>query len=251
MADRQLYILSTHTALDKSDVVAIQDAAGAAELKLISLEELFEVINDFTANTSLLDADKILIYDAGTSSVNVATLAVLDTKKKTVHIPAGYMTAATTNGCAAIATSELTATTPELYSLDFDATSDEFALFGFAFPKSWNEGTITYRVWWTSTAADTDGVAWGLQGVALADGDAINTAFGTAVLVTDDALGTASDIYITAESAALTIAGSPAAGEYCYFRIYRDVSDANDDMAEDAQLVAVDIFYTVNSRDDT
>ena len=209
-------------------------------------------IYGLTEDTTIVDGDWIAKQDAtGSSEATRVSITNFSTMKKTVHIPASFMTPATTNGCASIVTTELTATTPELYSLDFDARSDEFALFGFPFPKSWNEGTVTYRVWWTSTAADTDGVAWGLQGVALADGDAINTAYGTAVLITDDALGTASDIYITAESTAITIAGTPAAGEYCYFRLYRDVSDDNDDMTEDARLIGIDLFYTVNSRDDT
>ena len=30
--------------------------------------------------------------------------------------------------------------------LDFDKDTDEFAQFSVAFPKSWNEGTITYQV---------------------------------------------------------------------------------------------------------
>lgn len=209
-------------------------------------------IYGLTEDTTIVDGDWIAKQDpTGSSEATRVSITNFSTRKKTIHISSSYMTPAITNGCAPLATTELTATTPELYSLDFDASSDEFALFGFAFPKSWNEGTISYRVWWTSTAADTDGVAWGFQGVALADGDAINTAYGTIVRVTDDALGTASDIYITAESAAVTIAGSPAAGEYCYFRIHRDVSDGNDDMAEDGKLIGIDIFYTVNSRDDT
>ena len=50
---------------------------------------------------------------------------------------------------------------------------------------------------------------------------------------------------MTVESGALTIAGSPAAGDLCYFNIERDVSDTNDDMAEDARLVGIKIFYTI------
>ena len=70
--------------------------------------------------------------------------------------------------------------------------------------------------------------------------------FGTAVVVTDDALGAAEDLMVTAESGAVTIAGSPAAGDLCYFNIERDVSDANDDMAEDAKLIGIKLFYTVD-----
>ena len=113
--------------------------------------------------------------------------------------------------------------------LDFDDGSDEHAQFQVAFPKSWNEGTVTFQVFWTTTASDTDGVAWGLQGVAVSDNDTIDVAYGSAVVVTDDALSAAEDLCVTAESGAVTIAGSPAAADMCFFRIFRDVSDGNDD----------------------
>ena len=41
-------------------------------------------------------------------------------------------------GCAALAQVELS-NGPEIKVLDFDASSDEFAQFTVAFPKSWNE----------------------------------------------------------------------------------------------------------------
>jgi len=152
-----------------------------------------------------------------------------------------------TNGCAAIASLDSGGNTgPDLYTLDFDDGSDEHAQFSVAFPSYWNEGTVTFKAYWTSEATDTDGVAWGLAGVALADSDSLNTAFGTGVVVTDDAISAAKDLYVTAESGAVTIAGSPAAGELCYFDVYRDVSDGNDDMTEDAKLIGIKLFYTID-----
>jgi hypothetical protein len=154
------------------------------------------------------------------------------------------------NGCAPITEVETTSGRPDMQVLDFDATSDEHAQFQIAFPKSWNEGTITFQVYWTTTASDTDGVAWGLQGVAVSDNDTIDVAYGTSVVVTDDALGAAEDQCVTAESGAVTIAGTPAIGDICYFRIFRDVSDANDDMTEDARLIGVKIFFTTDATND-
>jgi hypothetical protein len=70
------------------------------------------------------------------------------------------------------------------------------------------------------------------------------------VVVTDDALGAAEDLCVTSESGAITIAGSPAAGDMCFFRIFRDVSDANDDMAEDARLIGIKLFFTTDAAND-
>jgi hypothetical protein len=122
--------------------------------------------------------------------------------------------------------------------------------FQVAMPKGWDEGTVTYQVWWSSTATDTDGVAWGLQAVALSDNEAIDASWGTAVVVTDDAQSAAGEVYVTSASAAVTIAGTPAEGDVVFFRLFRDVSDANDDMTEDARLIGIKLFYTVTAAND-
>ena len=133
--------------------------------------------------------------------------------------------------------------------LDFDKDADEAAQFNVCFPKSWNLGTITYQVWWAGIAATT-GVAWGLQGVAVGDNGIIDVAYGTAVVVTDDAQGAVEELLVSAESGAVTIAGSPADNDLCYFRIFRDVSDGNDDMAGDARLLGVKLFFTTDAETD-
>jgi hypothetical protein len=159
------------------------------------------------------------------------------------------MISATTNGPAS---SQLeTSSNKQNYSvLDFDATTSESAHFQVAFPKSWNEGTITYQVWWSSTATDTDGVTWTLDAVAVSDNEAIDASWGTAVDIEDDCQGAAGEVYVSAESSAVTIAGTPAAGDLCCFRIARDVADDNDDAAEDARLIGIKLFYTTDAATD-
>ena len=223
------------------------------------------VLNDLAAAAVNVANDSIAIIDADASNATkkesiadlatavagsgiTATSGVLSNDvigKQSIWVPATAMYPTNTGGCAAIALTETTAARPDMYTLDFDASSDENAQFSVAFPSYWNEGTITYQAYWTTTATDTDGVAWSLAGVAVSDNDTIDVAFGTAVVVTDDALGAAEDLMVTAESGAVTIAGSPAAGDLCYFNIERDVSDANDDMAEDAKLIGIKLFYTI------
>ena len=133
--------------------------------------------------------------------------------------------------------------------LDFDDAADEHAQFQVGFPKSWNEGPITFRVFWTSTATDTDRVAWGLQGVSVANDGTIDVAYGTAVVVTDDNISAAEDCLVTGTSGAVTIA-SAAVDTMTFFRIFRDISDGNDDMAEDARLIGVQIFFTTDAVND-
>jgi hypothetical protein len=170
--------------------------------------------------------------------------------KHSIFIPAAAMRPTSSNGCAAITDVETTAGRPDMQVLDFDASADEHAQFQIAMPKQWNEGAITFQVYWCSTATDTDGVTWGLQGVACSDSDTIDVAYGTAVTVDDANLSAAEDLCVSAESGAVTIAGSPAAGDMTFFRIFRDVSDSNDTAAEDARLIGVKIFLTTNAGND-
>lgn len=169
--------------------------------------------------------------------------------KQTIWIPASAMIAAATSGPAS-AQYESTTNDVNLKVLDFDASADEHAHFNVAFPKNWDEGTVTFQAFWMVAAAVTTGVAFGLQGVAVSDNQDLDASWGTAVVVTDDAQSGTSELYVTSESSAVTIAGTPAEGDVCFFRVFRDVSDANDDMTQDARLVGIKLHYTTNAATD-
>lgn len=198
--------------------------------------------------TPLMTALLMLIAADG-STFKKVQLATLLTGKQTVYIPASAMIPATTNGPASAQLE--TATNKQNYSvLDFDATTQENAHFQVAFPKSWNEGTITFQAFWSSTETDTDGVTWGLQAVAISDNEAIDAAWGTMVSVDDACQSAAGEVYVTAESSAVTIAGTPAAGDLVFFRVLRDVADGNDTSNVDARLVGIKLFYTTDAQND-
>jgi len=170
--------------------------------------------------------------------------------KQPVWIPAAAMRPTVSNGCAALVDVETTAGRPDMTVLDFDKDADEHAQFKIAMPKAWDLGTMTFKVHWTSATGVTTGVAWGLQAVAVGDNQSIDVAYGTPVVVTDDCQSAAEEEYITAESSAMTVAGTLVAEMDVYFRIFRDVSDANDDLDGDARLLGVKLFYTVNAFND-
>ena len=181
------------------------------------------------------------VVQAGGSAVKVAG-------KETIWVPAVAMYPNTTAGCAALAQVELS-NGPEIKTLDFDKDSDENAQFAVAFPKSWNEGTITFQAFFTADSTNTGTVSWALAGVSCADNDTINVAFGTAVAPTAKAhSGTANDLDVTAESGAVTIAGSPSTDEEVYFQITRDVSE--DSLTADAKLLGIKIFFTTDAAND-
>ena len=161
------------------------------------------------------------------------------------------MYATTTNGCADIDQTELTAGQPELKTLDFDPSSDKNAQFTIAFPKAWDPSQlIMYQVFWTANSTNTGNCIWNLKGVGIADNDAIDTAFGTAVAITDAHSGTANDLNVTAQSGSVTIAGSPAADEDVFFNISRDANDGSDTFTGDAKLLGIKIFFATNLPND-
>ncbi len=139
---------------------------------------------------------------------------------------------------------------PDISSLDFDPSTEEYAQFIVPMPKSWNEGTVTAQFVWSHAATVTNfGVVWGIQGVAMGDGDAIAAAFGTAQTVTDTG-GTTNALYYTAATSAVTIAGSPVTGDVVHFRVYRKSADGSDTMTVDARLLAVVLYITTDAGND-
>jgi len=186
------------------------------------------------------------IIKAEDSGGNVSAIKIAG--KETIWIPAVAMYPNSTNGCADLDQTEL-ANGPEIKTLDFDKDSDEFAQFAVAFPKSWNEGTITFQAFFTANSTNTGTVSWGLSGVAIADNDSCNTAFGTQVAPTAKAhSGTANDLNVTAESGAVTIAGSPSTDEQVFFQISRDVSE--DSLTADAKLLGIKLFFNTDAAND-
>ena len=169
--------------------------------------------------------------------------------KQTIWLPALSMVRRTTNG-AAVGTGETATNRVMRNTLDFDTTTQEFAQFVIEFPKSWNLGTITFQPVWSHAAAVTNfGVAWGLAAVAISNDDPLEVAFGTAVTSVDTG-GTTDDVYVGPESAAITIAGTPALNDVVFFQINRTVADAGDTLAVDARLHGIRIFYTTNANTD-
>ena len=169
--------------------------------------------------------------------------------KESIWIPSTAMTPADTNGCAAIATVDSGGNSgPDLRVLDFDPDSDEHAQFSISMPKQWDGGNITFKAYWVGIAATT-GCSWALQVKALNDNEDINVAYGSAVVVDDSSQGSATELLISPESG--DIACSGAADDLLFCQIFRDVSDANDDMAGDARLVGVRILFTTDKANDS
>lgn len=168
--------------------------------------------------------------------------------KRGMYIPASAMYPSTTAGCATLTQVESSTNDVNIKVLDFDGagTSKESAEFGIQTPSWWDASTITVQFIWYATAGSGT-VNWEAQAVAFSDDDALDTAYGTLQEVTDTLLATG-DVHITAETSAITVAGTPVAGDWINIRINRD--PANDTNTSDARLMGVRIRFGMGQYND-
>ena len=159
-------------------------------------------------------------------------------------LSAAGITPRTTGGCAYPAAVEMSTNKNNHKVAAFDQTTQEFGQWVHALPSDYGGGTVTAIFYWTANSTSTNSAVWGLQAVTMADDDALDVAFGTAQEVADANKSTAYDLNVSAATSAITIAGTPAAGELINWQIYRDVADGSDDLAVDALLIGVMITYT-------
>lgn len=192
----------------------------------------------------------------GTGVPKASGDAILTGGRHSVMIPAPAMRALTTNG-AQSAQVEISAGQPEPETFDFDGGATEEAVqFFWPMPKSWDGGTISYKVHYMVSAAVSTSVTFALAARAFANDDSLNQAYGTAQAITDVYTGTSNDLAITGEpSTAVTVAGSPAGGQLVYFKLFRDTNASEngataDDTSQDARVLAVEIYYEVDTRND-
>ena len=257
-ASAKLDLNGTELILDAdADTSITADTDDQIDIRIAGADDFSFTANTFTAASG----SGIVIPDGGltlgsTALTSTATeLNQLDgtvaktAGKESIWVPAGAMYPSTTNPCSDLTQVETTALRPDLKVLDFAAAADDFAQFSIAFPKSWNEGVVTYQVFWTPSSTNTDDCIWSLQGVSVIDNGTIDVAFGTAVAVTDAGIGAIEDQQVSAVSGDLTIA-SAAVDAQTYFQIFRDANAGGDTFSGVARLLGIKIFFTTDAAND-
>jgi hypothetical protein len=266
----------TLVAADNGKVVLVDASSGAVTITLpavASVDDGYETTvkkTDATANTVTLDGNASETIDGATTLVlsvedESATLrgdqsawyvvgdkiggSFISQGKHSQWIPATAMTPRNSNGAAA-GTAETTTNKVMLKTLDFNQSTQEYAQWFIRMPKSWNEGTVSVIPVWSHNGGSSYGVVWELRAVALSNDDAADAAFGTAQLSSDTG-GTDDDVYIGPETAAISIGGTPAEGDFVVFQIGRKVADAGDTLNSDARLHGVLLLYTIDAEDDS
>ena len=139
------------------------------------------------------------------------------------------------NNPPGVAVQQTTTHTVNRDFLVFDAGTAERAIRWFSWPSGWNTAKAT--IFWYSTAS-TGSVVWQVDMRVYTDGDAMDSAWGTAQSVTD-AVGSANTHRQTSATPAITPAGTVTAGKHFALRLSRDAANASDTLAADALVMGV------------
>jgi hypothetical protein len=232
------------------------------ETNLITIEQDGLHLQDTNASHDLiinagsnLTADRTLTITTGDSdrtltlSGNVTlTGSPIDQGKHTIWIPAAALYR---GGTSPGSLSSIVVNTLEIPYLPFDATTEEWTSTVIAMPKSWNEGTLTFQFYWAHPATTTNfSVRWRVLAYAFSDDDTMTGSISFGDVGVTDVGGTTSDLYISPETSALTVGGTPAENDLVGFRIGRSAADGADTLAVDAYLIGVKIFYIVDAATD-
>ncbi len=156
------------------------------------------------------------------------------------------------NGCGALEFGETTTNAVPFEYRAFDMAIQENAYFMFRAPKSADESAgfrIRNLTWSHSTGGAAFGVVWEIDMLALGNDDPLDTAFGTALTVSDTG-GTDDDIYVAAESTAITPGNTWTEGDLLILRLARKVADAGDTLDIDARLHGFELIITTNAGND-
>lgn len=142
--------------------------------------------------------------------------------------------------------------TPDLRNshpvLDFDAATDEDAIFSAVLPRNYAGGGVTVTVIWMATSATSGNVIWNgaferlEAGGTDLDVDSFATAQAASAATTNATSGALTYTTITFTNGAQM--DSLAVGEAFRFKVTRDANNASDTMTGDAELVAVEIKET-------
>ena len=203
-----------------------------------------------TAIDAAADADALYCYDASENDYRKVTLAqvvalVMGTKRyDNIFIPAGAMVPSATNGATP---GTIDFTNVKRDTMAFSNAVGQGAEFSVVMPEDWDGGTVRAKLMWTaydSTKAEQgEVVAWKIGAVSTPDEGAITVAPTNYATVTDN-LSQVNELHRTGSTGALTMDGTPGAGNLAHFVVKRDpTAETANPMDTEALLLGVWLQY--------
>lgn len=214
---------------------------------VVIIPDGIELIEGLASKSLTTEDETALLFSDGVEwrvmATAPATPGTGDTGYDTLWFPAGAMTGRMTDGGSVIPTELLVTSGVNMDVMQFSPNVKQYADFTMLMPESWDKGTVKAKFVWTYPSAPAGGttVEWELSGYAVSNGEDLDSAAGTAQVISD-AIITPLYNHTTAATPAITIANTPALGDVINLSVARNI--ANDDMDETAYLIGVWIqFY--------
>lgn len=134
------------------------------------------------------------------------------------------------------------------WQIEFDPDTEEAAWWGFILPKNF-EATknIKVRIHWISDVNAGD-VVWGVSVLGRVEGEVFDAALGTEVEADPDTCEDVVGEMTTTEIELTPAQHGLAAKDVVTLQLARKAADGNDDMADDADVVMVDLEFAVDPR---
>ena len=130
----------------------------------------------------------------------------------------------------------------------FDTTTEEHAQYSWTPPRSWNQGTFTYEVYWTAASGASGTFTCDVGARAYGDDDPLGTnIIGGEVSVTDTLLAV-DDEHISPTSAATTVQGTLADAKEIIFQLSRPTTDS---IGQDVEVKGIYIHWTTDVAEGT
>jgi hypothetical protein len=198
---------------------------------------LFDVEGDSCAETVDPDA---------ASTLAMWTYATAYRPKKSVWFGAGSLS---TDGTQAAAPAEVTINSgPKIWTI-ITTDNDAATIYGsIKMPDGWDGGTVTFEHVYLQTAADTSALNGDIAAQCRGNGEAPSSTWGTEVAI-DDAGVTGSNQNDFTTSAAVTPAGTCAAGDMLYWRYQLDATGTTTAVAT-LHHIGFKLEYSITSRSD-
>lgn len=219
------------------------------DARYLKLSDTLEVIDDQVAALLSAGTGISLAYNDGIGDLEISATGG-NIGKHAIWVDAQAMRPHSQSPATAVIHTAGASGQPDQWYSEFDETTAQYLGFRVTMPKSWDAGTVSCVFVWQHAATTTNfGVVFNLQAVAHQDNTSLATNFGTAVQVADTG-GTTGNVYVSAESSAITVSGSPAKSNPVNFRVGRVPTDGSDTLAAKAMLLGLVLFITTDAGND-